>query len=88
MPLHPIATAIPSIAGLVDLMNGIESYVTPRDGHPPDNAAVIYLVLALAFEQAGIASVSSFPTIRVGLGSEEAEVSCHSKPFAPEAYAQ
>ena len=73
--LHPIASAVFSAPALLNLVNEIETYISPRNGHLPDNAALVYLVLALAYEQAGIASIASFPRLRLHFGSEQIEVS-------------
>ena len=61
--LLPNASVLSS--GMLQLPNEIESYVNPHNGHLPDNAAQMYPVLALAFEQAGTASIASFPTLHV-----------------------
>lgn len=73
--LQPDAAAVVNVPGLVDMIHAIEAYVTPRNGNnSSQHAADVYLAMALGFEQAGVAMVSDFPSLRVSDGSNRVEV--------------
>lgn len=80
--ISPSSQAIPATVGLVEMMNAIEAYVTPRHGNSPENAANAYLALALAFEQAGIACVPDFPVLSITFASNGYKVSKLEEPLA------
>ena len=66
---HP--SKISAVSGLTDLIKAIEEYVAPQDGIDHfSRAADIYVAVAMAFQQAGLAQFKDFSPVGLSLFSD------------------